>query len=208
MCHYPFKPLLADDVCYSVSGSRSSHAASSGITTVCFSKFAFRILPTPCYFHSEERVLSGTLTYSAQHSRRRSWEGEAQGWGIVHLLHRPTCAEEDWPEELATSFFLSSWGPEGTLVGGDRSCLVSMETYLPISSNDNRPSHQEVNVFLTSVAHLFSSSWERSLETGLLRRQWVTYLRCWEPVRLWADGDYTHRLPFSCCVGKTCMVTE
>lgn len=68
-----------------------------------FSKFAFRILSTPCYWHSEESVLSGTLTYSAQHSLCPSREGGAQGRGIVHLLHRPTCAEEDWPE--ATSFF-------------------------------------------------------------------------------------------------------
>lgn len=106
MCHYSFKPLLADDVCYSISGSHLSHTASSGTTTVCFPSSLLEYFQLHVIVTARKGSSLGTLTYSAQHSQCHSREGEAHGWGIMltHLLHSPTCAKEtcskeDWPEE-------------------------------------------------------------------------------------------------------------
>lgn len=58
----------------------------------------------------------------------------------------------------------------------------------------------------SSIAHLFLSCWVRSLESSMLSRQWVAYLRCWEP------GVYEQTMinarisPFSHCIAKTCIV--
>lgn len=79
MCHYSFKALLADDVCYSVSGSRSSHTASSGTTTVCFPSSLLEYSQLHVTGTARIRVLSGNfnLQCSAQPvpftGRRGTW---------------------------------------------------------------------------------------------------------------------------------------